>query len=207
MGSKRGQGVSVGLLKAAIDHVRALIPGNLAPAFEEGMQYGMIGSCVPHRIDPAGYHCDPKQSLPFICLAVGPHHIPHRLPRQTRRPARLVLRLPRQHAGSPYHRPSSRRSRTGQAGMKSIRGASPADQPPFPRPPVFAKATTGRPVRPIGSFRGLPQKANSLQSVTPAVSPGPATGFFKDLQKRNFFAVSGLTGNQSRRSYSWSYSP
>ncbi|MCX6867473.1 MAG: hypothetical protein NTV46_14885 [Verrucomicrobia bacterium] len=27
------------------------------------------------------------------------------------------------------------------------------DQPPFPRPPL----------RPIGSFRGLPQKANSLQ--------------------------------------------
>jgi glutamyl/glutaminyl-tRNA synthetase len=45
------------------------------------------------------------------------------------------------------------------------------DQPPFPRPPVFAayfaeatkakKATTGRPVRPNGSFRSLPQEANS----------------------------------------------
>jgi hypothetical protein len=44
-------------------------------------------------------------------------------------------------------------------------------QPPFPRPPVYAayfaeatkakKAATGRPVRPNGSFRGLPQKANS----------------------------------------------
>ena len=42
--------------------------------------------------------------------------------------------------------------------------------PPLPLPPVFAayfaeatkakKATTGRPVRPNGSFRGLPQKAN-----------------------------------------------
>jgi hypothetical protein len=33
------------------------------------MQYGMIGYYVPHRIYPPGYHCDPKQPLPFICLA------------------------------------------------------------------------------------------------------------------------------------------
>jgi len=39
--------------------------------------------------------------------------------------------------------------------------AAAKEQPPFPRPPVFAEATTGRPVRPNGSFRGLPQKANS----------------------------------------------
>ena len=29
------------------------------------MQYGMIGYYVPHRVFPAGYHCDPKQPLPF----------------------------------------------------------------------------------------------------------------------------------------------
>ena len=50
-------------------------------------------------------------------------------------------------------------------------GESFLNQPPFLRPPVFAayfaeatkakKATTGRPVRTIGSFRGLPHKANS----------------------------------------------
>lgn len=34
-------------------------------------------------------------------------------------------------------------------------------QPPFSRPPVFAKASTGRPVRPNGSISGLPSKANS----------------------------------------------
>jgi hypothetical protein len=34
-------------------------------------------------------------------------------------------------------------------------------QPPFPRPPVFAKASTGTPVRPNGCFRDLPPKANS----------------------------------------------
>jgi hypothetical protein len=55
---------------------------------------------------------------------------------------------------------------TFEKGMETDR----MGQPPFPRPPVFAayfaeatkakKATTGRPVRPNGSFRGLPQKAN-----------------------------------------------
>jgi hypothetical protein len=33
------------------------------------MQYGMIGYYVPHRVYPAGYHCDPKQPLPFAALA------------------------------------------------------------------------------------------------------------------------------------------
>ncbi len=33
------------------------------------MQYGMIGYYVPHRVYPAGYHCDPKQPLPFAGLA------------------------------------------------------------------------------------------------------------------------------------------
>jgi hypothetical protein len=52
-----------------IEAVRAVILKNLDPLFEEGMQYGMIGYYVPHRVYPAGYHCDPKQPLPFICLA------------------------------------------------------------------------------------------------------------------------------------------
>ena len=33
------------------------------------MQYGMIGYVVPHTIYPKGYHCDPKQALPFAALA------------------------------------------------------------------------------------------------------------------------------------------
>ncbi|MBC8094393.1 MAG: DUF1801 domain-containing protein [Akkermansiaceae bacterium] len=55
--------------RAAIENVRAVILKNLDPLFEEGMQYGMIGYYVPHRVYPPGYHCDPKQPLPFICLA------------------------------------------------------------------------------------------------------------------------------------------
>lgn len=55
--------------RAAISAVRQTILENLQPGFEEGMQYGMIGYYVPHSIYPKGYHCDPKQPLPFTCLA------------------------------------------------------------------------------------------------------------------------------------------
>jgi hypothetical protein len=33
------------------------------------MQYGMIGYYVPHRVYPPGNHCDPRQPLPFVCMA------------------------------------------------------------------------------------------------------------------------------------------
>ena len=55
--------------RTAISAVRKVILDNLDSDFEEGMQYGMIGYYVPHSIYPAGYHCDPKQPLPFACLA------------------------------------------------------------------------------------------------------------------------------------------
>src|SRR5436853_3693613 len=55
--------------RTAIEAVRKVILANLDKDYEEGMQYGMIGYYVPHRVYPPGYHCDPKQPLPFICLA------------------------------------------------------------------------------------------------------------------------------------------
>jgi len=55
--------------KRAIQAVRKVIRANLDPGFAELMQYGMIGYAVPHRVYPAGYHCDPKQPLPFAALA------------------------------------------------------------------------------------------------------------------------------------------
>jgi hypothetical protein len=61
--------------RAALEGVRALIRENLDPAFEEGMQYGMNGYYVPHRLYPPGYHCDPAQPLPFIGLASQEHHL------------------------------------------------------------------------------------------------------------------------------------
>jgi len=55
--------------RAAIEAVRAVILKNLDAGYREGMQYGMIGYFVPHSLYPPGYHCDPKQPLPFACLA------------------------------------------------------------------------------------------------------------------------------------------
>lgn len=55
--------------KEAISRVREEILKNLPIGFEEGMQYGMIGYYVPHSRYPAGYHCDPKQPVPYVALA------------------------------------------------------------------------------------------------------------------------------------------
>jgi hypothetical protein len=55
--------------RAAIEAVRKVILKNVDRDIEEGMQYGMIGYYVPHRVFPAGYHCDPKQPLPYAGLA------------------------------------------------------------------------------------------------------------------------------------------
>lgn len=53
----------------ALEAVRKTVLKNLPKGYEEGMQYGMIGYYVPHSVYPPGYHCDPKQPLPFLCLA------------------------------------------------------------------------------------------------------------------------------------------
>jgi hypothetical protein len=58
-----------------LNAVREVILKNLDPDFEEGMQYGMIGYYVPHRIFPEGYHCDPQQPLPFAGLASQKNHM------------------------------------------------------------------------------------------------------------------------------------
>jgi len=55
--------------RKAITKVRAAVNKGLPKGYREGIQYGMIGWCVPHEVFPAGYHCDPKQALPFACLA------------------------------------------------------------------------------------------------------------------------------------------
>ena len=55
--------------KSAIAAVRKMMKASLDPRVQEGMQYGMIGFYIPHTVFPAGYHCDPKQPLPFAALA------------------------------------------------------------------------------------------------------------------------------------------
>jgi hypothetical protein len=55
--------------KPVIEAVREALLKAIPKGYEEGMQYGMICWSVPHSIYPPGYHCDPKQRLPFLALA------------------------------------------------------------------------------------------------------------------------------------------
>jgi hypothetical protein len=59
----------------ALEVLRQVILKNLDKDYEEGIQYGMIGYYVPHRVYPAGYHCDPNQPLGFAHLASQKNHM------------------------------------------------------------------------------------------------------------------------------------
>ena len=61
--------------REAIEAIREVINANIAPEFEEGIQYGMVGWYLPHERYPLGYHCDPKQPLPFVSVASQKGHI------------------------------------------------------------------------------------------------------------------------------------
>lgn len=55
--------------REAVEALRRTILANLDSGYEETMQYGMIGYCVPHRVYPPGYHCNPRDPLPFAGIA------------------------------------------------------------------------------------------------------------------------------------------
>ena len=61
--------------RSALQAVREVILKSLDKDFEEGMQYGMIGYYVPHSVYPPGYHCDPRQPLPFANLGSQKNHM------------------------------------------------------------------------------------------------------------------------------------
>jgi hypothetical protein len=61
--------------RKAVAAIRAVIRKNLPKGYAEGMQYGMLGYFVPHSVYPAGYHCDPRQPLPFAGVASQKNHI------------------------------------------------------------------------------------------------------------------------------------
>ncbi len=67
--------------RAALTAIRKVILANLdcgpdgKSGFTELMQYGMIGYAVPHSVFPPGYHCDPKQPLPYAGLASQKNHM------------------------------------------------------------------------------------------------------------------------------------
>jgi len=49
--------------------LRAAIRKNIPAGFKEEMNYNMIGYVVPHKLYPAGYHCDTSKPLPFMNIA------------------------------------------------------------------------------------------------------------------------------------------
>ena len=53
----------------AFTKLLSVIKKNLPKGFSETMGYGMMGWVVPHSKYPAGYHCNPKDPLPFIGIA------------------------------------------------------------------------------------------------------------------------------------------
>jgi hypothetical protein len=55
--------------KKAMTELRNQLRKNIPKGFQETMQYGMPGFSVPHSKYPAGYHCDPRQALPFLGVA------------------------------------------------------------------------------------------------------------------------------------------
>lgn len=55
--------------RAVIEKLPTVAKKHLPKGFEEIMNYGMIGYVVPHKLYPAGYHCDPKLPLPFVNIA------------------------------------------------------------------------------------------------------------------------------------------
>ena len=61
--------------KEVMQKLRETVKTNLPKGFEETMQYGMLGYVVPHSIYPDGYHCNPKDALPFMALASQKNHI------------------------------------------------------------------------------------------------------------------------------------
>lgn len=61
--------------RVAVAAVRDAVRRHLDKDVEEGMTYGMIGWSVPHRVFPQGYHCNPKQPLPYAGLASQKGHL------------------------------------------------------------------------------------------------------------------------------------
>lgn len=59
----------------AFTKLRSVIKKNLPKGFSETMGYGMMGWVVPHSKYPAGYHCNPKDPLPFMGIASQKHFI------------------------------------------------------------------------------------------------------------------------------------
>jgi hypothetical protein len=57
--------------REGVSCIRDILLAGLPDGFQEEMQYRMPSYTVPLHLYPAGYHCDPKLSLPFVALAAN----------------------------------------------------------------------------------------------------------------------------------------
>ena len=61
--------------REVVEAVIKVVAKNLDKRFEHGMQYGMPAWYLPHSEYPSGYHCNPKEPLPFASIASQKKHI------------------------------------------------------------------------------------------------------------------------------------
>ena len=61
--------------REALEALIEVVSKKIDKKFEFGIQYGMPGWYLPHSEYPDGYHCDPKQPVPFASLASQKKHI------------------------------------------------------------------------------------------------------------------------------------
>ena len=55
--------------KESLRKILNLLENHLPNGFEAQTQYSMPSYVVPHSLFPDGYHCNPKEPLPFISVA------------------------------------------------------------------------------------------------------------------------------------------
>lgn len=61
--------------REAVEAILETVRAHLPEGYAEGMQYGMPSFFVPHEVYAHGYHCDPRQPVPFIGVASQKAHI------------------------------------------------------------------------------------------------------------------------------------
>ena len=55
--------------KVPVTRIKKILEEHLPEGFQEGMLYKMPAFYVPHSKYPDGYHCNPKDPLPFVNVA------------------------------------------------------------------------------------------------------------------------------------------
>lgn len=56
--------------RVVLEKLRSVVWQNLPKGFEENRTYDSLNYVVPHTRYPNGYHCNSKQPLPFLSIAV-----------------------------------------------------------------------------------------------------------------------------------------